>query len=382
MVMYGHPENYPPTLNAINELFSDFSIKIVYRSHQASCWDYPDDVELIPDGKVISARQQENLPIFQKILLFLNYTWILYSELLKFRPQVILMYDSLSTLAYFLVPKFGSANRKSIIWYHNHDVSDPSLVRKYSLSWFALKTEKRLFSRLDIFSLPALDRKQFFPLEKLKGKFVFLPNFPAKKLYTPYFDAHKQLNEVRILFQGQLGEGHGIEELISMLPFSVNGLSVKLVLRGHARNGYDEWLNKQIETRQLQDWLEVHPFTPYKYIPELGSKCHIGLAVFKKQDIMNRTIGTASNKIYEYAALGLPILYFNTPYFKEHLGKYVWAKDIDSNPDTIKAQIADIIDNYPQYAQTAHLDFIQDLNFEHYFSAVKLHLNIPTIHIV
>ena len=31
------------------------------------------------------------------------------------------------------------------------------------------------------------------------------------------------------------------------------------------------------------------------------------LDIFVGQDMMNRTLGTASNKIYEYAAVGLPV---------------------------------------------------------------------------
>ena len=45
-------------------------------------------------------------------------------------------------------------------------------------------------------------------------------------------------------------------------------------------------------------------FGPYREVPELASSCAVGLGIFTGQDMMNRTLGTASNKIYEYAAVG------------------------------------------------------------------------------
>ena len=52
---------------------------------------------------------------------------------------------------------------------------------------------------------------------------------------------------------------------------------------------------------------------------------HIGIGIHRKEDIMNKTLGTSSNKIYEYAAAGLPVLLYDNQQFRNYLGKYKWA---------------------------------------------------------
>lgn len=373
MVIYGHPEAYPPTLNAVACLAQDFTIKVIHRAHQQSNWPYPAGVELIADGEVLSARAQEQLPIWRKVGLFLRFCFLLWQSLWKYQPKVVLMYDALGVLSYRWVSKFIFF--APLLWYHNHDVYDPQVIRKNSLSWWAIKAESWVFSKLNIFSLPAMDRKSFFPMDQLKGQFFFLPNYPSVAFYRPYYRPQKQFEDIRILFQGQLGIGHGIEEVLALMPLSIQGIPVKLVLRGHARKGYDRWLDEQVKNQQLEGLVEVHGFTPYKNIPLLGAECHIGLAVFTKKDVMNRTIGTASNKIYEYAALGLPILYYADEYFHNQLKKFKWAIPTDLSADSLTTSITEIIANYEQLSGAAHQDFVSTLNFESHFNFVQVHLN-------
>lgn len=87
---------------------------------------------------------------------------------------------------------------------------------------------------------------------------------------------------------------------------------------------------------------------------------------------MNKTIGTASNKIYEYAACGLPIIYFKSKYFDNILGKYSWAMGSNLNAKDLGTTIIKILENWDQYSSNARNDFIIINNFE---SAFKPALN-------
>jgi hypothetical protein len=373
MAMYGHPENYPPTLNAIACLAKNYQIEVLYRAHEPSAWSYPAGVALHPDGAVLSAREQEQLPIWAKIGLFWHFCRLLKGLIRRKQPQVVLCYDALGLLAYYLVSKlnFGST---PLLWYHNHDVYDLSLIRKYSLSWWAVQAEKWLFPQLTLFSLPAEDRQRFFPMQLLKGQFFFLPNYPAKSFYAQFYRAKVPQTELRILFQGQVGSGHGIEEILALLPSSIAGLPLKLVVKGVFRAGYDEWLQRQIQERNLATQVEIYGYTPYAEVPKVGAECHIGLAIFTKTDIMNQTLGTASNKIYEYAALGLPILYYDNAHFRAHLQQYPWTLATDLSRDSLVAALTQITTHYAELSAAAHQDYLQRLNFEHYFAAAETYL--------
>lgn len=366
--MYGHPESYPPTLNAISCLAEQYEIKVVCRAHQVNAWPYPAGVEVLLDGPVLPAPEQEKLPIGGKIKLFLRFCRLYWHIWQQYQPQVLLFYDSLSILAYRLGASFNFS--RPILWYHNHDVYEPGTVRKYSLTWWSLRAEKWIFPRLQLFSLPAIERQRFFPMRQLKGSFFLLPNYPAKAFYPQFYQKRQPVTEIRLLFQGQVGSGHGIEEIIDMLPYRIANIPLKLVLKGAFRSGYDQWILSELKRRQLEAWVELHGYTPYAEVPKLGSGCHIGLAIFTKQDAMNQTLGTASNKIYEYAAMGLPIIYYDSLHFRKHLEQYSWAIPSDLSSDSLQKALETIIENYEQLAEFAFHDFMKTLNFEHHFNPI------------
>jgi hypothetical protein len=82
---------------------------------------------------------------------------------------------------------------------------------------------------------------------------------------------------------------------------------------------------------------------------------------------MNKTLGTASNKIYEYAACGLPILVYDNQQFRKYLSNYKWVVFTDGSVDSINTSIKHIVDNYIELSTQARKDFDLFFNFEKYF---------------
>src|ERR1700730_1925355 len=160
IAIYSLPDYYPPTLNAIEYLSGQYdSISILHRNLTGSSWNYPANVRLITPKKLYSVKEVENANIFKKIFWFLQFTLDFFSVINRVRPDTILIYDSLPVLSYQLIQSF--IKRPKILWYHNHDVIDPQYVRKWSISWLAWKTEKWIFPKLNIFSLPSMERRDF-----------------------------------------------------------------------------------------------------------------------------------------------------------------------------------------------------------------------------
>ncbi len=369
VAIYGHPENYPPTLNALTQLAALFEeVFVLFRPTNPVEWPYPDNVRLVPSGKALSVLEQERLPVHRKVQLFGRFVRDLRRLVGKTRPELVLLYDPLALMAaYFARDTFG----KALLWYHNHDVLEAHMFRRFSLTWWATRIEQHMFPHLDLFTLPAEERKAYFPMDKLKGRYFFLPNLPARSFYQPFYQPHKPTKELRILFQGAIGPGHGIEQLLEMLPFEIQGLSAKLVLKGALRSPFKEFLLACIEQRSLQEYVEMHGYTGYQEVPRLAASCHIGLAIHAKQDIMNKTLGTASNKIYEYAALGLPVLYFDNPHFRKHLGRFPWAVPTTLEIPNLHETLQNIVQRYEDLSTRAHLDFLQGLHYEGAFRPLK-----------
>src|SRR3977135_151418 len=91
--IYYHPEAYPPTLNAVNELSKIFkAISIVHRPHLKGNWQYPVNVKTIPSGRFVTSYQQQNAGTVQKVLFFGTFIRDLWHECRINKPGGILIY--------------------------------------------------------------------------------------------------------------------------------------------------------------------------------------------------------------------------------------------------------------------------------------------------
>jgi hypothetical protein len=369
IAFYSHPEYYPPILSALENLKLIYNrIYVLHRNARGFDWKYPDNVTLVKSGNLYEPGQEETASIRKKIEWFASFSGSFYSLVKKQKPDTILLYDTLPILSYRVIRPW--INKPKILWYHNHDVVEKKYLRRYSLSWFAWKSEKWIFPRLNIFSLPAIERKEAFPMNLFKGDFVFLPNFPSKFIYKNQELKNDQPGKtIRLLFQGSIGTGHGFEQIIPLLNEPVNGHTLQLVLKGFVSNEYAASLRKLALSQGVENRLLFIAPTGYNQVIENARTCDIGIGIHMKQDIMNRTLGTASNKIYEYAALGLPVLIYDNEHFRMTLGKYSWAFFTDASESSLKNCLREIIDNLPSLRIAAVRDFDQ-FSFENYFKDV------------
>ncbi len=376
--LYAHPENYPPTLNAIAELAKHASqIQIVHRPHREAVWEYPPEVELHPSGQKISPQQQERASMVRKIVWFVAFTWKLGLLLYRNKPACVLIYDDLALLSLTILYKLGLLPVSTVLWYHNHDLLIQT--RKLSLSWWAVKSQNWIFPRLDIFTYPAKERLAYFPMHRFKGGAYFLPNYPRingplgqlKRSSTPQ-------KELRLIYQGAITPGHGLEECIACLPYHVAGCTLNLTIIGPIEEVYRETLLGLVKFHNVEEKVEIRPPVPYAQLANITAQHHLGLAILTQTDNLNhQTAATASNKIVEYAAAGLPIVYFDQPSQNSFLGQFSWAFACDLSLKSWTNCLQKIIENYETVSQTAFKDFELHLNFESYFNQILITNSIP-----
>jgi len=373
IALYSPPQYYPPTLNAVEFLAEQYDrIYIIYRNYDSIDWSFPPNVETIATGRKMKIKAAERLSLGSKMFFFVQYTWRLFMTVIRVRPHTWLIYEYMPILSLFLLNPF--LRRPHILWYHNHDVGDPDYIRKWSISWFAWKSERWLFPRLTLFSLPSLARKIYFPMEIFKGTFFFLPNFPARKIYNTMveFNDEKDIDadDLKLLYQGSISRQHGFEEIISILNRRIAGKGLRLVLKGFISDKYLKELQELAAANKVGDRLIYLPPSGYKDVIKNSFHCHIGIGIYMKNDIMNNTLGTASNKIYEYAAAGLPVLVYDNEHFRAALTSKNWAIFTDATPNSLIKCLEDIVGNYRSLSAAARKDFIDQLCFEYHFDDV------------
>lgn len=366
VAIYNPADLFPPTLNAI-EVMAGRSSSIVLVTHTIEGidqWVFPSTVEVISAGTW--PRDLGTSGHIKNLKRFLHYVNVFARALAKKKYDLVMLYEPYAALAFKLV-SWMNRGKPPILWYHSHDVYESKSQGKISIGRLAIHAERSIFSRLNVFSLPANERQPYYPMDRLKGKYFFIPNFPSVSIYHKFYSSPLPGTTLRLIFQGRIAEGHGLEEIIRILGIQVAGKDLSLHLKGILEGPYRDTLMALSQKYNTASRLNFYGLTSYAEVPKLAASCHVGIAIHTKTDIMNSTLGTSSNKIYEYAALGLPVLVYDNEHFRKHLGQYTWAFFTDCSPTSLLDCLEKIADNYIQISRAARNDFENELNFERYF---------------
>jgi glycosyltransferase involved in cell wall biosynthesis len=367
VAMYSHIEGYPPSLNAVHFLSKQFhEIVIVHRNVMLTEWTYPENVRVVTTSRYCHHREVLKKSYFWKAKSFLEYTYLLYKQVKMVKPQWVIIYEPVAILSWYIISKITTVRPK--VWYHNHDIFNG---RENFFFYWAYKAQKRLFRKLEKFSLPSVERKEFFPMEHFKGDFHFIPNYPGRYLYDRFYKPLRRPDDVvRIIYQGFICAGHGLEQMLHVVREGLDNddRKLRLILKGYFDDGFVNTFLAKADELGVRDEVELHPVTSYYNVPELASTCHIGIGIHTKTDNTNKTLGTASNKIYEYAAVGLPVILYDNDQFRKHLSSYNWAFFTDCTISNLKTVIGKILADYHHYSMEARSDFETKLNFEEFFT--------------
>jgi glycosyltransferase involved in cell wall biosynthesis len=413
IAIYAHPEAYPPTLNAIMECARRAErVVVICRQTLPTNWEFPANVDLVYTTPLIDVADLGHVPAWRKAVHFMRFFQAIRRALRHYRVDLVIAYDAIPLLACGIAR--AEARGDFLLWYHNHDARSPADHEKFSVGWWAEMMEPRLFSQLDAFSLPALERRRFFPVQKVRGRVYHIPNYPPKHLYagakldqTDVPDRNNRFGEVvqanasrdvdvvgeggemhdrggststggrdrrgipgdeiRMIYQGSIGPHHGFEELFPYLSRRVGGRRLKLTLMGKAWPSYREHLGELVSRHGIEDRVAFIDFRPYAEVCDVLRSHDVGLAIHKPVGVTYSTGGTASNKIYEYAAAGLPVILLDNQHYRSHLGEYEWTVFTNLGWTSFEACLVKILRCFGAMSEAARSDVWNELNFENVF---------------
>ncbi len=365
--IYLHPEYFPPTINAINSL-SEICEELIVVTNNNSQEDFfiGNNIKFRKIGQQLTPIEFEQKSLLYKILFFFKFTITFLKYSVSKKTDLVLMYDSIPLFSFYL---FNRLLRKNTVsWFHSHDMPMRDKLKKYSIGWFSAEYELKALQKVAIFSLPTDDRLKYYPDINAKTKYFELPNFPSQKIYNRSTkDSNKNSSFIKIIYQGTIGWGHSIEEIIMLLNTPINEKELHLTLKGKVKSDYKDTINKLALKNGVSDKLHWIDVGPYKEVQNITKENDIGIAIHLG-DIPQ---GTASNKIYEYAACGLPALVYDNEQFRKHLGSYEWAIFTDGSINSLKMAIEYSDNNFERLSQAAKNDFNSTFFFEKNFDKIK-----------
>lgn len=361
IALYSHPEYFPPTINAIINLADYFDeVNVLYAPIKENNWPWPNNVTLTKGGNPKFYKNGYRLNGFIKIYNFFLFLFNFLKSIHKIQPKIILVYDNYALLSLRLCRLFIKLN--SLIWYHSHDINENKKVpSKFSILYWVIKNEKSFLCNIDVFTVPSKDRINYFDTSQINGLVKVIPNFPSLKFFkTP---TTKILDKtLKVVFIGSIAEGRGLMEFVNLLPLTISGVEIELKIIGYQSNS--KLINNLLDLiheKKLEKIVSIQDPIPYSELKTVGNDANLGLGFYLSDSIMDRTISTASNKIFEYAAMGLPVISNIT------LPKSEWLISSTPSENEIKNALKFCIDNYQRISQLAYVEFTNKYYFEYNF---------------
>ena len=369
---YSHPELYPPIISALDQLSQiTGKIDVVTRNMLHSEWEYPKNVNIHYVGsEQYTGFEIEKIPIWLKLVHFYKFVNTLKKTVQQHPSDILIVHDVIPLFAAYLIKK--TLKKQNVkLWYHNHDVTDITKAGSYSLMGIASKFEKNAFKFIDIFTLPSKERLRYFPIKDLKRPPIILPNYPLQSFYSKASDINlESKNEtLKLVFQGSIGEGHGLEEIIDILDKKIHGKSLELHLVGKVRDSYLTKIEALVTSKDVKSQFKYHGMKTFSKLPIILSQFDIGIAIHKPYNVTYSTGGTASNKIYEYAASAMPVLLFDNAHYRYYLEKRNWTFFTDLTKQSLVKEMETIDEYLSQYSKEAYADFQEEFNFEKIFAS-------------
>lgn len=216
----------------------------------------------------------------------------------------------------------------------------PKLLRKIVAKAYK-EYEAFVCKRIDaVIAVCTIDGKNYF--ENRSRRTIFIANFPEKDVFINHNDIVEEDEEKKVVYIGSLSESRGITNLI----WAVGKTKASLTLCGSFVS--KEYFEK---IKDLYDYYKVNykKVVPRNEIVKVLQKSYIGISTLLNVGQYSE-IDTLPTKVYEYMAVGLPVIISDTKYTRKLLKEYEFGKCVDpENIDEIAGKINYLIKN-PQIA--------------------------------
>jgi glycosyltransferase involved in cell wall biosynthesis len=373
MVIYFNPDYYPPTVNAVHLLSEHFDVVLIGRNYDPPDGKYPSNVEIHRLGKYTSIQARRRASPLAKLWEYLKF--VIQTRRLLRDVSIIYAYDAYAYTAAYLCRL--SLPQAIPLIYQNHEIEE-NLAGLSSLSGWVQRAERAWIHQANLIVFPDRDRANFFQkVTGLKQKPIIVPNFPRQSFFALPEDWFSVIPErwqaIAFFYRGSISDTSAMKEIVTagslVKPF-YNNISIKFV--GFFNDTDPQELYSWIDREKMSDYFTYLGVLPYKELQNPTLSSTIGFALYKNTSFDRVACAAACNKIYEYAACGLPVIVSDFPTYRAFLGDETWVRFADpEDPQAIASAIQDILndfENYQKICLAARKAFEEKFNYEAVFT--------------
>jgi glycosyltransferase involved in cell wall biosynthesis len=218
----------------------------------------------------------------------------------------------------FLPAKLLAMRLRRPLIYHCHDYVERNAKVSFG-GRMARAFEQRFARTADLVIVPDADRAKVMKQElRLAKEPVIAANAPlssvprCKAVMADALAKQGKSFERIVLRQGRIGEGHAIEVTLQSIKHWKNK-NWGFVLLGPSEPAYLDKIIDMARSLGVEEQFAVLPPVRYDQVALYTAGADVGHGLYEPIHINNVHITTASNKLMEYIAAGLPMLVSENP---------------------------------------------------------------------
>lgn len=177
-------------------------------------------------------------------------------------------------------------------------------------------------------------------------KVTVVPNSPSLRRFDPAAHPRRSFAEdgaVRLAYAGALTPTYEVEVAVDAVARLVGrrpGLPTRLELYG--RGDAEAALRERVAALGISDRVVFHGRIPIEDVPAALARADIGLAPTRRNEFTDYSLST---KIFEYAAMGKPVVASGLPMVEATFGPDAVATYAPGDPDAMAGAILDLVDD-------------------------------------
>ncbi len=374
VVMYSNPDYHPPTVNGVRMMSEYFDVHIVCRNDIGPRVEWPRGVMLERVGRAKTEVEKQAAPAARKLAEFSAFARGVRRAAARLAPAVIYAYDAMG----FAVAAWTARIRpRTRLIFHSHELAPIERRTLRSLQPWVTRYALDHTHAVDLVVFPSAPRARVWMSAAHDDRpACIVPNASSLRFYHPPADftalIARRFESRRIAYVGALGPANGHREAIRALTMLVP--TIKLEMIGSSDQAFRAELDALARRLGVDARVAIDGWLPASQREDRLEGACLGLVLYQPVNANWEHAGPSPNKLFEYGAMGLPVVAPDLPSYREFFANDEWV--VYANPEDPRS-IAHAIDyiladreRYIAMSLAARHAHETKYNYEHVFAPV------------
>jgi glycosyltransferase involved in cell wall biosynthesis len=373
ITIYANPDYYPPTVYAVRLLSCYFAVHILCRNMDQPFQEWPPEVTIERFGEYASARAKEGANAAAKLIEYAKFAARTRVLIKQMRPAAIYSYDPYA----FVATMLGRVGRRPLpVIFHSHELPETQNLSWGSLENWVVRAALISTKSADAVVFPEKNRARHWLTAAADLRVpTIVPNcpdqryFPAPADWSDTIAARYRAREA--VYVGYASADNGHLDALRALAMT-DGIRMRVI--GGFRPEFEASFNELARELRVNERLSVDGWLALDELRARASRASVGLSIYKPVTKSLEYVASASNKLFEYAAMGLPVIVPDRENYRDFLGDAEWVTYADvEQPEAFSRAVTSIFadrERYVAMSRAARGAFETEYNYERVFEPV------------